>query len=109
VQREAGELAGNISDRSITAEILTSWQQQSRLMCEIPELRGHDAQLLVACGFTSIDGLAAATPGQVFDALSELARSKAGQRMLRASTPPSRDEIAGWITFATEIANRRAA
>jgi len=109
LQRSAEELAGNISDRTITAEIITAWQRQSRLMCETPELRGHDAQLLVACGYLSVDALAGATCSEVFESLGAFAKSKPGQRMLRSSAPPERSEISGWIEFATELANRKAA
>src|SRR5690606_19486857 len=61
LQRSPDELSEAISDRSVTADAITSWQQQSRLMCDIAELRGHDAQLLVACGFVSLESLARAT------------------------------------------------
>jgi len=109
LQRDPSELAENIADRAITAEVITGWQQQSRLMCEIPELRGHDAQLLVGCGFPSVDSLATSAPGEAFDAIAMLAKSKAGQRMLRSSTAPEREEIAAWVEFAKSRQDRRAA
>lgn len=109
LQRSAAELAANISDRSVTAEVIVSWQQQSRLMCEIPELRGHDAQLLVACGYASIESLAAATATGIQAALTPFVQTKAGQRMLRSSAPPEHDEMAKWVAFAADRSQRRAA
>jgi len=109
LQRSAGELAENISDRSITADTITSWQQQSRLMCELPNLRGHDAQLLVACGFTSMEALATTTAGDVHAAVAPFAQSKAGQRILGSSTAPDRAEIISWVENAAQQLHRRAA
>ncbi|QDT57510.1 recombination protein F [Caulifigura coniformis] len=109
LQRDPAELAENIADRAITAEVITGWQQQSRLMCEIPELRGHDAQLLVGCGFPTVDSLATSAPGEAFDAIAMLAKSKTGQRMLRSSAAPEREEIAAWVEFARSRQDRRAA
>ncbi|HVJ68417.1 MAG TPA: DUF4332 domain-containing protein [Caulifigura sp.] len=108
LQRSADELAGNISDRSITSEMITSWQQQSRLMCEIPNLRGHDSQLLVACGFTSVESIAASRAEEIHAAVTPFAASKAGQRLLRSSEPPVLEEIAGWIESAHRNARKAA-
>ena len=53
--------------------------------------------------------LATATITEVFDAIALLVKSKAGQRMLRASAPPSREEVASWIEFAAGQSDRQAA
>jgi len=109
LQRSAEELAQNISDRSITADVIASWQQQSRLMCEIANLRGHDAQLLVACGFTSLESIAASKPDAIQASVTPFAETKAGQRLLRSSEPPTSEEIAAWVQHAGHQIARRAA
>ncbi len=109
LQRGAAELAENIADRSVTAETIVGWQQQSRLMCAIAELRGHDAQLLVACGFTSVEAVAEATVSEIEAKIVPFAATKPGQRMLRTSAAPDRDEIAQWVAFVREQRHSRAA
>jgi len=49
------QLADRIGLRRLTADTLRQWQQQTTLACRIPELRGHDAQVLVACGVTDAE------------------------------------------------------
>jgi predicted flap endonuclease-1-like 5' DNA nuclease len=109
LQRAPAELASTVSDRAITPDVVTAWQQQSRLMCELPELRGHDAQLLVACGFTSLEAITGCTASQMDQLLRPFAMSKTGQRLLRSAPAPERQEIEGWIRHAEVRSSRRAA
>ena len=44
-------LAVLVDARSITTEVLTDWQDQARLVCTVPGLRGTHAQLLVGAGY----------------------------------------------------------
>ena len=54
---DAEHLADKLDHRRIDAETIVAWQEQARLVCRIPNLRGHDAQLLVACDITSPEAL----------------------------------------------------
>ena len=44
-------LSARVGVRHITAERITSWQHQARLVCTIPWLRGTHAQILVGAGY----------------------------------------------------------
>jgi len=100
LNQPAREIAGRMRNSRITEEIVRAWQQQSALMCQVPELRGHDVQLLVACGFTDPQSVAAMTPIELLSIVEPLATSKEGQRLLRSSKTPDLDEITEWIECA---------
>lgn len=93
-------LAGRLDDRRIDAETILAWQNQAKLVCQIPNLRGHDAQLLVACEFLTPEQVASADPAKIFAAVVPFAESKQGQKILRSSKKPDMDEINDWILWA---------
>ena len=92
--------AARINQRWITAEVIRQWQQQATLVCRIPELRGHDAQILVGCGITDPDDLATRSPDQLKSAVDAFCATTAGERILRGSEPPDAAELREWIAAA---------
>ena len=55
-------LAARLDDRHITEQTITDWQDQARLVCTIPGLRGTGAQLLVGAGYRTPAAMARPTP-----------------------------------------------
>ena len=53
-------LAVLMDSRHITPETIADWQDQARLVCTVPGLRGTHAQLLVGAGYRSGNAIAAA-------------------------------------------------
>ena len=94
--------AARINQRWITAEVIRQWQQQATLVCRIPELRGHDAQILVGCGITDPDDLATRSPDQLKSAVDAFCATTAGERILRGSEPPDAAELREWIAAASQ-------
>ena len=103
------ETARRLRHRRIQSQTIRRWQQQAILVCRIPELRGHDAQILVACGIEDPQRLAAEDAHQLWRRVQPLVASPEGQRMLRGSTPPDLQEIRGWIASAAQARPLRAA
>lgn len=103
------ELADCIADSKVDATCIDDWQCQSRLMCQVAGLRGHDAQLLVACGIRSAEAVASLTAGELLGRVSRIAGSKAGQRILRSSSPPDLNDAAAWVGAASQSLRRKAA
>lgn len=85
------------------------WQRQARLMCRIPQLRGHDAQVLIACGIHEPEQLAAMSPKALLDLVGSFVGTVEGQRLLRSSNTPDLNEIANWIHWARNSRTLRAA
>jgi hypothetical protein len=107
--RSPDELARCIGDAQIDAARIDDWQCQSRLMSQIAGLRGHDAQLLVGCGIRSTPAVASRSPAELLAIVTPFARSKAGQRILRSSSPPDLDDATAWIGAAADLSTRNAA
>lgn len=92
--------AEELAIRAITPGVIARWQSEARLACRIPELRSVAAQLLVACGFTEPEQVAALTADELVQRVHAYCRTAAGRRLLRNGPPPSRARIAAWIRHA---------
>ncbi len=95
--------------RYITPGLITEWQDQARLVACVPELRGHDAQILTGCGISSAEALAAASLDALGASTMDFCTTPQGKRVLRDSEPPDREEIAGWIANAQHARTLAAA
>jgi hypothetical protein len=102
-------LASRLGLQRVTGATVRSWQDQSRLVCRIPNLRGHDAQMLVACGLTTPESLTAMNPEKLLSQVLAYAQSSEGQRVLRGSPAPDLDEVVNWISWAGQSRSLNAA
>ena len=109
VSVKAEDVANQLADRAVSADIVQQWQQQAMLVCRVPNLRGHDAQLIVGCGLTSAEELAASNATELFSKVIRLASSKHGVRILRGSNAPDQEEVSAWIHWAQNCRAVRAA
>lgn len=98
--RDAAELAAALKVRRVTARTVADWQDQARLMCAVPHVRGHDVQILVACGYRTPEAVASADVEKMLAAAETFASSVEGQRVLRGGKPPDRDEVDDWMKWA---------
>jgi len=97
---ESGDIATAIGERSVTAAAVDGWKSQSMLVCRIPNLRGQDAQLLVAAGYSTAESIADASTETLYEAIARVASTKAGLRYLRGGNPPDQDRVNAWIQWA---------
>lgn len=102
-------LAEKLNHRRITPSVIQQWQAQSRLMCQIPELRGHDAQILVACRITTPESLASSKPAELFAIVEPFSRTKEGERIIRNGRKPDLAEVTEWIQWAANARSLKAA
>jgi hypothetical protein len=89
--------------------VIRQWQQQARLVCRIPNLRGHDAQLLVAVGVTDAEQLAASSPKKLWSLIGPYAETKEGLKIIRAGKKPDLQEVTNWIQWAKQTRTLQAA
>ncbi|TWU08544.1 DUF4332 domain-containing protein [Stieleria varia] len=99
---DADALAAELDHRRIDASVITAWQQQATLVCRIPMLRGHDAQLLVAAEITTAEEVASQDPQELLSLVTPVARSNEGKRILRGSKSPDLEEVTEWIECASQ-------
>ncbi len=109
VSVNAEEVAQQLADRNVSAEVVRQWQSQALFVCRVPNLRGHDAQLIVGCGVTSAEQLAATDSAELYSKVVRFSSSKAGVRILRGSNAPDQQEVSDWIQWAQNCRAVRAA
>ena len=105
----AESAADRLAERNVTSEIIADWQKQSLLVCRVPNLRGHDAQIIVGTGLSTAEELAKSNPEAFYEKVMQYASSKAGLRILRGAVPPDRKEVSEWIHWAQNCRAVRAA
>ncbi|MCA9054914.1 MAG: DUF4332 domain-containing protein [Planctomycetaceae bacterium] len=94
---------------TISIEDIRTWQQQARLMCQVPGLRGHDVQMLVACGVTSPEQLATEDLKRLHQQVCRFVETPTARRIMRNPQPPEKDEVKNWIAWGTYSRPLRAA
>jgi Domain of unknown function (DUF4332) len=103
LEAEPAALAALLDNRHITAETIADWQDQARMVCAVPGLRGTHAQLLVGAGYRSAEAIAAAEADKLCADVLAFAVSTNGQRLLRNGDPPDIEKIKGWLEAALSV------
>jgi predicted flap endonuclease-1-like 5' DNA nuclease len=101
--------AARLKRKNVDAGVIRTWQQQATLVCRVPWLRGHDAQILVACGVTDPESLAKLDAATLWKTVQPFAESAEGKRILRTSKAPDLEEVTHWIQWAAQARTVRAA
>ena len=109
LKAEAEEVAHELDHRRVDADTVLQWQQQTTLVCCVPMLRGHDAQLLVSAEIVTPEDLANCDAEDLFGIIEPIARSNAGKRILRGGNVPDLEEVTDWVNFAQHTRELRAA
>ena len=109
LRQTAESMATKISYKRISADVIRVWQQQARLVCRIPNLRGHDAQLLAACDVTEPEELSTMQPGTLFEIIGPFSETKEGLKIIRNGMKPDLEEITDWISWAQHTRSLQAA
>jgi Domain of unknown function (DUF4332) len=94
------DVATRVAARHITAQKIKTWQDQARLVCTVPWLRGTHAQLLVGAEFNTVERILRTDPTLVCAGVFAFAATRDGQSVLRAGPPPDEARIRSWITHA---------
>ncbi len=109
LNQTAASMAAKLNYKRITEDVIRSWQQQARLVCRIPNLRGHDAQILVACKMLEPEEIAAMRPQELFDFVRPFSETKEGLKIIRSGKKPDLAEITDWISWAQKNRSLQAA
>jgi hypothetical protein len=109
LKHTAESMETKLNYKRISAKVIRVWQHQARLVCRIPNLRGHDSQLLVACGFTEPETLATMQPQILFEIISPFSETKEGLKIIRNGKKPDLEEVTNWISWAANVRSLQAA
>jgi len=100
IDADAEVLAEQLDHRRVDADEVVTWQLQAQLVCRIPNLRGHDAQMLVACEISSPEDLGQMSADDVLAQVLEFVQTSEGQRVLRGGKEPDLAEVNDWIAWS---------
>ena len=109
LRQTAESMAERLNYKRLSADVLRTWQHQTRMVCRIPNLRGHDAQLLVACDVIEPDELAMMDPRVLFDVIGPFSDTKEGLKIIRSGKKPDLEEVTDWIDWARHTRSLQAA
>ncbi len=109
LRADPDEVAARLNERRITRETILRWQLQAQLVCRVPNLRSHDAQILVACGVEDPEKLATLDAGNFFQQVTRFVETKEGQRILRNAKRPDLAEVTAWIQWSENARPLKAA
>ena len=102
LSREAEQVANELNAKWITAGLVSQWQDQSRLACQIDRLTAAGAGLLVIAGIHSANELADKIAVELHAQLASVAQTSEGKRLLRDKEPPSLKTVERWIASADQ-------
>ncbi len=100
LRADPDEVAETVDYRHIDAKTIRLWQEQARLVMEIPGLRGTHAQLLAGAGYRTAQAVAEADAAELSAAILRFASTNDGQRLLRDGAAPDIEKIRSWIEQA---------
>jgi hypothetical protein len=100
LKADPAALAVQLNFRSLTAQTVGDWQDQTLLMCAIPGLRPAHGQLLVGAGYRSAQAIADAEADKLCADVLAYAATPAGQRALRSGDVPDMERVKGWLEAA---------
>ncbi|MDA1051112.1 MAG: DUF4332 domain-containing protein [Planctomycetota bacterium] len=109
LKADPDSISGQLGVKRFTADVVTQWQQQTELVCRVPQLRGHDAQILVALGITNVEELAASDPQELWTLVEPFVETKEGKRIIRNGKEPDLKEVTAWVQGGQASRNLNAA
>ncbi|MEM8671867.1 MAG: DUF4332 domain-containing protein [Planctomycetota bacterium] len=109
LESDPGSVAEALELKRVDTDTVVQWQQQATLVCCVPMLRGHDAQLLVAAEVTSPEELTECNAEDLFALVDPISQSSQGKRILRGGKQPDLAEVTDWISFAQHTRELKAA
>jgi hypothetical protein len=109
LRSEPAQVARQLNSQHITPDTVRRWQAESTLVCRVPNLRGHDAQILVAAGTDEVEMLAAADADTLLMEVDAIIDTDEGERILRGNRRPDSAEVSAWIAQARQARRLQAA
>ncbi len=102
LEANADLVAKKMNLNHVDARKVREWQAQASLVCRVPGLRGHDAQILVGVGVNEPEELAALKGRDLLAQVEPFCESSEGERILRGGTKPDLKEVMDWIRSARQ-------
>ncbi len=100
LNQSAPQMANALLTYWITADTITQWQWQAKLMCEVPGLLARECQLIAGSGYHSAAMIATCDPEILHREVSTFSQTSTGRRYLRGADLPKLSDVQRWIADA---------
>ncbi len=100
IHSDAQQLEAKLDVRWISSHAIRDWQDQARLVCEMPSLRDYQSQLLVAIGVRTSGQLCTLDASRLAEQIVSFCDTSEGQQLLRFAKSPSYRDVFSWIEMA---------
>ena len=100
LSHEADWVAAELNTKWITSRLVSQWQDQARLACQIDRLSAAGAGLLVLAGIRTAEDLATRRPSDAHALIHAAAQTTEGKRLLRDQEPPPLKTVQRWMDAA---------
>lgn len=98
-----------IDYQRIKTENIKEWQAQAALRCHIPFLLDSHAQLLVACGITTVESLTTSKLNETWNRVKQFLPSSECRRILGSHQIPDFSDMRKWVLAAQKFEPAKAA
>jgi hypothetical protein len=102
LEAQATELSASLNVGWIDENVIRHWQDQARLVIQVPALCGYKSQLLVGIDCRTAEELVGSDVDRLHAAVSQFCATDAGARIIRSAAVPSRQEVAKWVQSAED-------
>ena len=102
LDREPASLSKQLGGGWTSASVVTDWQDQARLVMEVPHLRAEQAKILTGSGYRSASALAEAQPDELLQDVTDFLKGAQGQRAIRGEYTTSLRDMTSWIEWAAQ-------
>jgi Domain of unknown function (DUF4332) len=103
LSRDCEAIAQELRTSWINARLVSQWQQQSLLVCQIDRLTALGSGLLVLAGIDSAFTMASQNAIELHGRLVSLSQTNEGKRLLRDQDPPPIKTVERWIASAASV------
>jgi hypothetical protein len=100
MQQDSNRLADSLGLTNVDASTIRRWQAECRLVCQVPQLRGFDAKVLVGCGVTTPAQLASIHPIDLLRDVEAFLATRRGQQILLSGSSQELSRLTSWIAAA---------
>jgi len=105
----ADSLSVRLDTRWITSRMVSDWQAQAKLMCEIPGLLARDTQLLLGAGYRTAAQVRGAVAETLHRGIVQFADTTEGKRATRNSGVPDLAAVTAWVKSSPAVDAKRDA
>jgi len=105
----AAAIVRRLDKQWITTHVITDWQAQTLLMCQVAGLLSRDVQMLVGVDIRTAESLAVAEATTLVAMMNRYATTSEGRRALRGASPADVFHVEQWIASASKTSRSRKA